>query len=234
MKRVKGCRFFATPSVTSADRLSIADGIFVREGVSGAWGDVPYAAGFRGRDSAFGLGAEVDRAGILIAGGLAGDAVPTCGDLVVGPSPQGGGAGEVQDRHRPPERRQSAAEVTDRVAAAVHRPVGPDDEHLRHQRFVGERRVPLGDAGVVQRQETEPFSPPIEPPEVADLALAEAALAVKNHHVAPWRFVGIGELFHGESRGEEIGFEPIECSRIVYNLGGEVSRIEKSAVPLVV
>ena len=184
--------------------------------------------------SAFGLGAEVDRAGILIAGGLAGDAVPTRGDLVVGPSPQGGGAGEVQDRHRPPERRKPAAEVTDRVAAAVHRPVGPDDKHLRHQHFVGERRVPLGDAGVVQRQKTEPFSAPIEAPEVADLALAEAALAVKYHHVAPWRFVGIGELFHGESRGEEIGFEPIECSRIVYNLGREVSRIDESAVPLVV
>ena len=75
-----------------------------------------------------------------------------------------------------------------------------DHVHLLHQLLVGQIGVSLGDAGVVQREKGEAISETIEPPKSGDLRAAEIALAVKNHDVAFWEGVRIGQFGSAKHR----------------------------------
>ncbi len=126
---------------------------------------------------------QMDRTGVFFTV-FAADFVSPFGDLLITPTPQSGGAGQVQNRHRRPQQRQSATEIANRVAAAVPISVVIDDIHLGHQTVVRQIRIPLSDAWIVQRNKAQSWATAIKTPQISHLALAKSTLAVINDNVS--------------------------------------------------
>ena len=58
-----------------------------------------------------------------------------------------------------------------------------DDIHLIHHLLMRQIGVPLGDSGIVQRDERQPLAAQVEPTQMFDLRLAKVAVAVVNYDV---------------------------------------------------
>ncbi len=59
-----------------------------------------------------------------------------------------------------------------------------DDDHLTHQLFVRQVRVPLGDQRIVQRDKGQPATP-VPGGQTFNLSPANPAVAVVDDHIGP-------------------------------------------------
>ena len=89
----------------------------------------------------------------------------------------------MQQRGDDPQCGKPSRQISNRVGTAVATAVAVNHIHLLHQCLMRQIGIPLGDAGIVQREESETTPRPIEPPKILNLAPAKVAFAVVNHHI---------------------------------------------------